>query len=66
MDALRPLVQAACEASVVACHWLDLRDTFAGQYATFVLPDGLNPTAAGSQATAHAIWTIMQRSCAAQ
>jgi hypothetical protein len=46
MDALRPLVQAACEASAVACHWLDLRPAFAGQYATYVMPDGMNPTAA--------------------
>jgi hypothetical protein len=66
MDALRPLIQGACEASAVACHWLDLRADFADQYAAYVMPDGINPTAAGSQASARAIWAIMQRNCAAQ
>jgi hypothetical protein len=66
MDALRPLIQGACEASAVACHWLDLRADFADPYAAYVMPDGINPTAAGSQASARAIWAIMQRNCAAQ
>lgn len=66
MDALRPLIQAACEASPVACHWLDLRSEFAGQYAAYITPDGLNPTAAGSQATARATWAVMQQYCVAQ
>lgn len=67
MDALRPLIQGACERSAnVACHWLDLRATFADRYGELIQADGLNPTAAGSQATARAIWDVMQQSCIAQ
>jgi len=66
MDLLRPLVQGACESSPVPCHWLDLRPTFAGHYADYVLADGMNPTDAGSAATAAAIWTTMQQNCIAQ
>jgi hypothetical protein len=66
IDALRPLIQAACENSPVPCHWLDLRPTFAGHYDEYVLPDGMNPTDAGSRATAEAIWATMQRECIAQ
>jgi hypothetical protein len=66
MDALRPLIQAKCEASPVPCHWLDLRPTFAGHYDEYILDDGMNPTDAGSRATAQAIWATMQRDCIAQ
>jgi hypothetical protein len=66
MDALRPLVQEACENSAVACHWLDLRPTFAGKYDELIQPDGLNPTATGSQLTAQMIWSVMQQYCIAQ
>lgn len=66
MDALRPLIQAACESSPVPCHWLDLRPTFAGRYDEYVLPDGRNPTDAGARATAETIWARMQRDCLAQ
>jgi hypothetical protein len=66
MDALRPLIQGACASSPVPCHWLDLRPTFAGHYNEYILPDGLNPTPAGSQAAAAAIWQTMQQSCVAQ
>jgi hypothetical protein len=66
MDLLRPLVQDACTSSPVPCHWLDLRPTFAGHYADYVLPDGMNPTDVGSAATASAIWTTMQQNCIAQ
>jgi hypothetical protein len=66
MDALRPLLQDACDGSAVACHWLDLRPTFAGRYDELILADGINPTAAGSQVTARAIWDLMQQSCIAQ
>jgi len=66
MDVLRPLVQGACASSPVSCHWLDLRPTFAGHYADYVLADGRNPTDAGSAATAAAIWTTMQQNCIAQ
>jgi hypothetical protein len=66
MDALRPLAEAACAASPVACEWLDLRDAFNGQYGDYIQADGLNPTAAGSQAAAAAIWRRMQERCIAQ
>lgn len=66
MDVLRPLVQAACQSSPVPCHWLDLRPTFADRYAEYILPDGMNPTDAGSTATAAAIWQTMQAKCVAQ
>lgn len=63
MDAFRPLAQSACAASPVPCAWLDLRPVFAGHYAEYVQADGLNPTAAGSQASAAAIWTLMSDQC---
>jgi hypothetical protein len=66
MDALRPLAESACAQSPVACEWLDLRQVFADHYADYVQSDGLNPTAAGSQASAAAIWAIMQQRCIAQ
>jgi uncharacterized protein YndB with AHSA1/START domain len=66
MDALRPLIEDACEKSPVPCHFLDLRPVFEGRYDEFVQADGLNPTAAGSQATADAIWAILQELCIAQ
>lgn len=66
MNALRPLIESACEASPVPCHWLDLRTTFAGNYETYVEADGFNPTPEGARASAQAIWAIMQQQCIAQ
>jgi len=66
MDALRPLLQASCEQSPVPCFFLDLREAFYGNYTEYVLADGMNPTAAGSQASAGAIWKVMQDNCLAQ
>jgi len=66
MDALRPLIQGACEGSPVPCHWLDLRPTFANHYGEYILPDGLNPTSTGSQAAAAAIWQTLEQYCIAQ
>jgi hypothetical protein len=66
MDVLRPLIASICESSPVPCHWLDLRTIFDGRYAEYVKADGLNPTPAGSQATAAAIWQTMERFCIAQ
>jgi hypothetical protein len=66
MDVLRPLIQAACENSPIPCHWLDLRPTFAGHYSDYIMADGMNPTDAGSAATAAAIWSTMQQNCVAQ
>lgn len=66
MDVLRTLMQDVCQGSAVACHWLDLRATFASRYDELIQVDGLNPTAAGSQVTAGAIWRVMQQYCVAQ
>jgi hypothetical protein len=66
VDVLRPLIQSACESSPVPCHWLDLRPTFAGHNADYILADGRNPTDVGSAAAASAIWTTMQQNCIAQ
>jgi len=65
-DVLRPLMQAACEASPVGCHFLDLRSTFEQRSAEYLLPGGILPTPEGSAATAAAIWSLMQRQCIAQ
>ena len=66
VDALRPLMQSACASAALPCHWLDLRDTFAGHYAQYIQADQLNPTDAGSRASAQAIWKLMAESCIAQ
>jgi hypothetical protein len=66
VDALRPSIQAACERSTLPCHWLDLRPVFEGRYAEYILPDGMNPTSAGAQATAAAIWDVLTQNCIAQ
>jgi hypothetical protein len=66
VDVLRPLIESTCASSPVPCEWLDLRPTFAGNYATYVGPDGNNPTPEGARASAAAIWTTMQQACIAQ
>jgi len=66
MDALRPMLEAACAASEVPCSWLDLRPIFAGNYDTYIQADGMNPTPQGAEATANAIWATMVESCLAQ
>jgi len=66
VDALRPLIQSACENAPLPCHWLDLRTVFAGHYAEYVQADQLNPTDAGARASADAIWATMQQYCVAQ
>jgi hypothetical protein len=66
VDALRPLIQSACASSKVTCHWLDLRDTFSGHDAEFLAANGLDPSPQGAEATAKAIWNVMQNHCIAQ
>jgi hypothetical protein len=66
MDALRLLIEPICAASAVPCHWLDLRPVLSDPSAGYLSADGLIPTAAGSEATANAIWATMQRECVAQ
>ncbi|HET7539143.1 MAG TPA: SGNH/GDSL hydrolase family protein [Polyangiaceae bacterium] len=66
MDALRPLIQTACDSAPLPCHFLDLRDVFTGHYGEYLQTDQLNPSDAGAQATAEAIWATMQQYCIAQ
>jgi hypothetical protein len=64
-DVLRPVLQAACEASASRCHFLDLRPTFSGGEG-LLEEGGILPTAAGSTAAAATIWGLMQARCIAQ
>lgn len=65
-DVLRPLIRSACDGAPLACHFLDLRPVFDGNEAEYLEPGGVLPTQAGAEATARAIWSVMQRSCVAQ
>jgi hypothetical protein len=66
MDALRALIEPVCAQSPVPCHWVDLRPALSNPDADYLSTDGLIPTAAGSQASANAIWATMRRECIAQ
>jgi hypothetical protein len=67
LDVLRPLIQQTTAGSTLRTHlFLDLRPVFEGRYGEYVLSDGIHPTAAGSQATADAIWALMRQNCIAQ
>lgn len=65
-DLLRPMIGGVCAASAVPCTFLDLRPTFTGNEAEYLLPDGVLPTDAGAVATAAAIFSVMQEHCLAQ
>ena len=65
LDALRPRMKALCDGlTSPKCYWLDLRPTWNGhgEYTD----DGIHPTPAGSNASAAAIWQVMQANCVAQ
>lgn len=66
VDFLRPNIQSVCANAPLACHWLDLRETFAGFMDTYIAADGSLPTTEGSEASANAIWGVMQDNCIAQ
>lgn len=66
VDYLRPYLQTVCEQAPVPCHWLDLRDTFVDHMDEYIAMDGSMPTAAGAEASARAIWDVMQSACIAQ
>jgi hypothetical protein len=66
VDVLRPLLEERCASAPFPCHWFDLRPTYAGHYDEYVLPQGHNPSTAGAQASAQAIWDFMQQRCIAQ
>jgi lysophospholipase L1-like esterase len=59
LDVLRPMIQNVVNStSNPNCYWLDLRPVWNGhpEYTS----DGIHPTSAGSQATADAIWQVIQ------
>ena len=65
LDSLRPMMKAKCDAlTAPKCYWLDLRTAWNGhnEYTS----DGIHPTAAGSKATAAAIWPVAVANCVAQ
>ena len=65
LDQLRPMMKAKCDGlTSPKCYWLDLRPTWNGhsEYTS----DGIHPTAAGSKATAAAIWPVAVANCIAQ
>jgi hypothetical protein len=65
IDVLRPLIETACRTSRAPCHFLDLRQVFAGHYDDYVGPDGLVFSASGAEAVAQAIWNLMKARCVA-
>jgi len=67
IDVLRSLLQPICASSVSPkCYGVDLRPVFEGHFTEYVMSDGIHPTAAGSQASADAIWATMKENCIAQ
>lgn len=66
VDVLRPLIEQRCATAPVDCHWLDLRTTFDGNYDAYLGDDGMLPSSAGAEASARAIWQLMQERCIAQ
>ncbi len=65
-DVLRPELETACDSSSVACHFVDLRPTFAGHEADYLKDGGVLPTEAGSAATASVLWSVLEQNCIAQ
>lgn len=63
--ALRPLMQQACAASVVPCHFLDLQPFWAG-HPEYTASNGILPTDAGARVMANQLWETMRSNCIAQ
>jgi hypothetical protein len=64
---LRPLLQQACAASAVPCHFLDLQPIWVNHVEEYTAPGAIPvPTDAGGTAIADAIWSLMQEKCIAQ
>lgn len=61
LDLLRPLIENACGRSPVACHFVDLRPSFAG-HPEYVNADVvfLEP---GAGVAADVVWAVMQDRC---
>jgi hypothetical protein len=64
LDYSYPLVKAACDASPIPCYFIDTRAAFEGN-ASYIGPDHIHPTTAGSDVIAGLIWGVMQQECVA-
>jgi hypothetical protein len=65
-DALRVLIEDTCQRSPLPCHFLDLRPTFEGRLSDYTDSSQFLPNELGAEATAQAIWALMQSECIAQ
>ena len=65
LNALRPLLRAACENAPLTCHFLDLRPAFEGREDQYYAHDGLVFNDAGAGAAAKAVFDVVQRYCIA-
>jgi phospholipase/lecithinase/hemolysin len=65
LDYAFPLVQAACASAPLPCDFIDTRPAFAGKDATYIGPDNIHPTTAGSDVIGGLIWNEMQSQCVA-
>jgi hypothetical protein len=62
---LRPPMMAACADSAVPCHFVDLQPLWEG-HTGYMSIENINPSSAGSDVIAAAIWQTMQDNCIAQ
>ncbi|HEY5957158.1 MAG TPA: hypothetical protein VIV60_11415 [Polyangiaceae bacterium] len=61
LDVLRPLIENVCGQSAVACHWVDLREPFAGHDE--YLGDGFVFSDSGAAVAAEVIWQTLRTRC---
>ncbi|MDP4181438.1 MAG: GDSL-type esterase/lipase family protein [Bacillota bacterium] len=62
LEILRPQIQSlVTQSTAPKAYFLDLRPIFEGKYSQYILSDGIHPSAAGSQATADAVWDQMKK-----
>jgi len=62
IDVLRPMIQGACAASPVPCHFVDLRPSFPGRTDYFG-SDGIVLSPEGAAVAAAAVWGEIERGC---
>ena len=65
IDYAYPLVQAVCQNAPIPCEFVDTRPAFNGNDASYIGPDDIHPTNAGSDAIAELIWGTMRQDCVA-
>jgi lysophospholipase L1-like esterase len=65
LDYAFPIVKAACSDAIIPCYFVDTRPAFEG-HPEYIGPDGIHPTAAGSDVIATLVWEQMQQACVAQ